>query len=294
MKNKLDSILTKFCTEHSLPDSYKTQALKYFAPLAQEINGLYNTTPLFIGINGCQGSGKSTLSELLSILLTQLYNKNVLNISIDDFYHTKQVRQQLAENIHPLFITRGVPGTHDITLLHSILEYCNKPNSSLAIPRFNKAIDDQYSETEWNNINTPVDIILLEGWCIGVSAESEEALARPINKLEEEEDLYAIWRRHVNNCIKNEYEGIFKKIDHLIMLQAPSFNCVYEWRKIQEDKLRMKTQSQANNHVMNQAQLERFIQHYQRLTEHMLSTLPTQADIVYQLGFDHKITQRLQ
>ncbi|MGH1485210.1 MAG: phosphoribulokinase [Cellvibrionaceae bacterium] len=303
-KSDVQELLDDFCQEQQLPESYHTIATDYFVPLAKEIaearQARATSLPLFIGINGCQGSGKSTLSALLTSLLTNEHNLTVANLSIDDFYHTQQTRQQLARSIHPLFSTRGVPGTHDIELLQDTLHelsYSNKSNKKVTIPRFNKAIDDRHNKELWDVIPCPVDIIILEGWCIGASSQTEPELLKPVNVLESEEDKDSIWRKNINNIIQQDYVPLFEKMDQLIMLQAPNFDCVYKWRKKQEDKLRnqlidKKTAQEKSTGVMDKVSLQRFIQHYQRLTEKMLATLPDKADVIFELNIDHQIIGR--
>jgi D-glycerate 3-kinase len=296
------TLLDAFCTQENLPETYKTLALEYFFPLADEIiheqKASNDNKPLIIGINGSQGSGKSTLALLLSQIFSTLFNKNVANLSIDDFYNTKNERQQSATDTHPLLLTRGVPGTHDTALLGNILKKLSLGETKVIIPRFNKSTDDRHEESEWETIHKPVDIILLEGWCVGVRPQTPQQLSQAINSLEQKEDSQSIWRNHINLAITQDYLPIFERLDKLIMLKAPSFDCVYSWRQKQENKLRAKTilnetSSNSNAGVMTETELQRFIQHYQRLTVHMLATLPKYADIIFKLNSAHSVTERL-
>lgn len=285
------SLLNNFCRKHALPNTYAALAEQYFVPLAAEISAVQKNTPFMVGINGSQGSGKSTLADLLKQCLEQAYNKTVLSISIDDFYHTQATRQHLAETVHPLFITRGVPGTHDMALLADTLQHCKTQTSSLRIPQFNKAMDDRHPESAWLVQPTPIDIIILEGWCVGAEPQSVAALAEPVNALESEEDSHGTWRQYANQQLSEAYQTLFAQLDWLLMLKAPSFDCVYQWREKQEAKLRDKVEGVQHN-VMSPAQVKRFIQHYQRLTEHMLATLPAKADVVFALTAEHGIAHR--
>ncbi|MFT7490931.1 MAG: D-glycerate 3-kinase [Pseudohongiellaceae bacterium] len=295
-------LLDVFCAEEKLPEVYQLLAQTYFLPLAAEIVEDHKASahdgPLIIGINGSQGSGKSTLALLLSRIFSARYNKKVANLSIDDFYKTKAERQRSAADIHPLLLTRGVPGTHDTTLLNDTLQQLCAGETEVVIPRFDKSTDDRHPESAWEIIHNSVDIILLEGWCLGVRPETSVSLGIAINALEQEEDAQGSWRKHINDTIKNDYMPIFEQLDKLIMLKAPSFECVYDWRQKQEDKLRDKTIATASvthdqSGIMSTTQLQRFIQHYERLTVHMLATLPKYADIVFKLGSDHSISERL-
>jgi len=270
-------LLETFCQQHTLPDTYKDLAKRWFLPLAEELAKQQQqvSKPILIGINGSQGSGKSTLSDLLKTLLSEQYGISVITLSIDDFYYTRQERAALANTTHPLLITRGVPGTHDILLLTETINLLsdtlsnttNDTQQTVAIPRFDKAIDDRKAKELWDIVKRPVDIILLEGWCVGTSAMDDKSLNLPINSLEEKEDSDAKWRRYSNQQLSNEYAKLFERLETLIFLQAPDFNCVYQWRKKQEDKLRIEHQkrnSQDTDGLMSDEQLQRFIDHYQR------------------------------
>jgi D-glycerate 3-kinase len=284
----------EFCQHHSLPAHYQTMAEDYFLPLAAEL-ARSTKSPLLVGINGCQGSGKSTLATLLTQRLSEHYGKRVAQLSIDDFYLSRAARQQLAANTHPLFITRGVPGTHDIALLQQTLVKLRQGHTGIAIPRFNKATDDRRPISEWDVIDGPVDIILLEGWCVGVNPQIPSDLLTPINALEAQEDQDGRWRSTINRLIARDYVPLFALLDTQLMLKAPSFDCVYRWRQQQEEKLHLAHISNAQKtkaRIMNATQLQRFVQHYQRLTEHMLRDLPDKVDSVFRLNEQHRITGR--
>jgi len=159
--------------------------------------------PLMIGLAGGQGSGKTTISSILSIILKKYFKLNVFVISIDDFYKTRKDRKILSKNKHTLLMTRGVPGTHDINL---ILKFFRKIKSkkfnSLEVPKFNKSIDDRYGKNLWYRIKSKPDVVIFEGWCVGARAQSNNQLKKPINSLEKVHDHGAKWRTHVNNQLK--------------------------------------------------------------------------------------------
>ena len=78
---------------------------------------------LFLGLSGGQGSGKTTIAAILKIILGKFFKRRVYAISIDDFYKTLKERNQMSQTIHPLFKTRGVPGTHDINLIRKLFHF---------------------------------------------------------------------------------------------------------------------------------------------------------------------------
>lgn len=307
---KAEQFIDELIQEQALPKTYKDLVGDYLWPLVQDMANIYqqrtnnenlineshnsnNITPWLVGLQGTQGSGKSTVCLFIKALLEKCFDFNVVILSIDDFYKTHNERQQLSKSIHPLLVTRGVPGTHDLDLaLTSLQKLSNLKNEeSCRVPSFNKAIDDRRPEEEWSKIFNKVDIILFEGWCMGVTAQSATSLIKPINELEKTEDSNGLWRKHVNDKLEGEYDKFFKNIDNLIVLQAPSFKCVYQWRLLQEEKLAKDTSntSLGVNRIQTPEQIERFISHYERLTRYALSTLSEEASWVIKLDEKHKM-----
>lgn len=282
--------LADFLAEHRLPKSYADTAEQYFLPLAASLAGRQVALgrPMLVGINGSQGSGKSTLGALLEYILPRDHGLSAIALSIDDFYHTREHRKSLADTIHPLLMTRGVPGTHDVELMRATINALTNDTGAVQVPRFDKAQDDRAELAHWHQVGAPVDVILLEGWCVGIPAQSDEQLRSPVNQLEQNEDPDGHWRRWVNQQLRADYEPFYATLDLLIMLQAPGFECVHRWRLEQEHKLAARIGAD-NNRIMSEAQIARFIQHYQRLTEHGLMQLPDRADGLFRLDHDRAI-----
>ena len=136
--------------------------------------------PYFIGLAGGQGTGKTTISSLIRIILTKYFKLNVFRISIDDFYKTRKERINLSKRVHPMLLTRGVPGTHDINMM---LNFFRKSKSKkfkrLKLPTFNKAIDDRYNKKKWYDLKKRPDVIIFEGWCVGAKSVSYTHLTLP-------------------------------------------------------------------------------------------------------------------
>jgi len=273
-----------------LPLSFLKTVDEWYMPLAGRIAKHHDAAgrTLLVGVNGSQGSGKSTLAALLTKLLAQEFGLRAIDFSIDDFYLSRESRVSLAREIHPLLETRGVPGTHDVALMGATLQQLTRENSEVFIPRFDKACDDRYPESEWHKVTAPFDIVIVEGWCLGTPAQADAALYNPVNDLEALEDPDGRWRRYVNQQIGGRYQDVYQMMDLWIMLQAPSFACVYQWRLEQEQKLAAKLlagdwRNSSRHHVMTASQVSRFIQHYQRLTEHSLDQLPGRVHFLFSL-----------
>jgi D-glycerate 3-kinase len=285
-----------FLKEQRLPLSFLKTVDEWYMPLAGRIAKHHEAAgrTLLIGMNGSQGSGKSTLAALLTQLLAKEFGLKAIDLSIDDFYLTRQSRVSLARQIHPLLETRGVPGTHDVSLMCETLQQLTRENSDVSIPRFDKACDDRYPARQWDKVSAPFDIVIVEGWCLGSPAQAEAALHKPVNDLEALEDPDGHWRRYVNQQISGHYQDIYQMMDLWIMLRAPSFACVYQWRLEQEEKLAAKLlagdqQNSSRNRVMTATQISRFIQHYQRLTEHSLDQLPGRVHFLFSLDAGRQI-----
>ena len=291
-------LIQEFLRSEDLPATYGEDMITWFLPAAQEL--LLRLTPkpnkpLFIGINGAQGTGKSTLAKLFELCCTKA-GLQVAVLSIDDFYFSKAARAQLAETVHPLLATRGVPGTHDVHQLKSCLSrLMDSQAGTVKIPRFDKAADNPLPEDHWATATLPVELIILEGWFIGLEPEPCEHLLSPVNHLEAIEDGDGSWRNFVNNSLRYDFADLFGHLDSLLMLQAPSFEQVFAWRSLQEEKLKRHRAARGDadtSGVMSPEEIGRFIQHFERLTRHALNTLPGKADWVFHLDSQHRVASK--
>ena len=265
------------------------QLYNFYLPLSKMIKEEYikKKKTKVIGLTGGQGTGKSTISNILKIILKETYNLETVIFSIDDFYKTLQERKKMSKKISNLFLTRGVPGTHDTQMLFQCIKNL-KTNKfkKMKIPKFDKSIDDRLKKNKWLRVKKKPNIVIFEGWCVGATAQKEKDLNSPINKLEKYKDNKKIWRRKVNLELKKNYMKIFNLIDKLIFLKVPNFNYVFKWRLLQEKKLRI---TGKGNKTMNDNQIKNFIMYYERITKHMLKTLSKKADAVISIDERHRL-----
>ena len=161
-----------FLTTHQLPSSYAETAQKWFTPLCEQLLKHQEgaAKPFIVGINGSQGSGKSTLTSFIEYYLSSVHGKQVVSLSIDDFYFDQSQRNALAIKVHPLLATRGVPGTHNIPLALDTLRNLDSGSRTL-LPRFDKATDNPFPTEQWPVIASSPDFIILEGWCVGATPQ---------------------------------------------------------------------------------------------------------------------------
>ncbi|WP_237066747.1 phosphoribulokinase [Microbulbifer guangxiensis] len=284
LRQSLAMPIAGFVTERRLPPEFNLSIDAYLLPLAVWLaEQRKDECCLVVGLCGGQGSGKSTLTAFLNLVWSAMGLRST-GFSLDDIYLTRAERLQLARTVHPLFATRGVPGTHDVPLgIETIDRLCTSSDTeSVPIPWFDKSIDDRAPRQSWVRQHGPVDILVFEGWCVG--AQPWQGNDEPINALERNEDPQGIWRNYINRALAGSYRDLFARMDTLVMLKVPDMQCVLAWRTQQEHELRS-----VSGGGMSDDQIERFVQHYERITRNLLREMPARADCVLELGRDHGI-----
>jgi D-glycerate 3-kinase len=241
--------------------------------------------PYLLGLSGLQGSGKSTLAREMKLQAeSRGWPTEVL--SLDDFYYSRSERELLAHQIHPLLRTRGVPGTHEIELLLSVLAAFPQASEKLPVdyPRFDKGRDTRVTPSRWPRVTRPPRLVILEGWALGLRPQLLTALEEPINSLERDEDPDGRWRHWVNKQLRG-YQPLWRKLDALIVLHAPNWEVVSKWRSEQEEELLARNAPLA----MDAKAMVRFLAHYERLSRHALATLPALADTSVEYDDDRHV-----
>jgi D-glycerate 3-kinase len=295
---KLKKNYLKFLSKekiYSKPMKTHVENLKeIYIPIAFWINKKYlkKEKTLFVGLSASQGSGKTTVAKILKIILKHIFKRNVFVISIDDFYKTSADRKKMAKQKHPLFKTRGVPGTHDTNLIKLFFQSLQRKKfKKIKVPKFDKSIDDRLKKNKWHTIAKKPEIVIFEGWCVGAKPEANFSLKKPINDLEKYEDKKLVWRKFINQKLKNEYKNIFSMLDHCIFMKVPNFKIVLKWRQSQEIKLR--NENRTRKKIMTYEELKRFVMFYQRITLQMVKDLTKSATIVMILKNNHQVKKIL-
>jgi D-glycerate 3-kinase len=241
------------------------------------------TVPV-LAISGLQGSGKSTLAAQV-VDVARARGLRAATVSIDDFYLTRAQRQRLARQVHPLLLTRGPPGTHDLPLAQATLDAITS-RQPVALPRFDKLADERLPTTQWPWVGEPLDLLVFEGWFLGTPAQATEDLSAPLNALERDADSDGRWRHWCNQALADDYPALWQRCDRLWFLQPPDFSVVPRWRWQQEQHLQA---AQPDRSSMSRAQLERFVQYYERVSRQALRALPALADRVVRLDDQRRI-----
>ena len=159
----------------------------------------------------------------------------------------------------------------------------------LALPRFDKGMDDRRPVADWPIVAGPLDLVIFEGWCVCSEAAPEADLDEPVNALEASQDADGAWRRYVNGRLTKTYPALFSRIDALVFLAAPGFEAIRRWRLDQETKL-IEAQGDGASRVMSEAGVLRFIEHFERITRRDLEFMPSRADVVLQLDDGHNVS----
>ncbi len=249
-----------------------------------------NKKPYFVGLAGGQGTGKTTISSIIKIILEKYFKLKVFKISIDDFYKTRKERIALSKKVHPMLLTRGVPGTHDINMMLDFFKKSKaKKFKNMKLPNFNKAIDDRFPKNKWNKINKRPDVIIFEGWCVGARAETNKTLKKSINSMEKANDHKLVWRKYVNQQLKTKYKKLYSQLNCMIYLKAKNFSLLQKWRLKQEHKLWLKTKKKGSHKIMSKGDVINFMQTYQRITQNMFKNMPKYASIILNLNSNHQI-----
>mgnify|MGYP001381036894 CR=1 FL=1 len=246
--------------------------------------------PYFVGLAGGQGTGKTTISSLIRIILIKYFKLRVFRISIDDFYKTRKERINLSKKIHPMLLTRGVPGTHDVNMMLNFFKKTKRKKfKRFKLPTFNKAIDDRSKKKDWYDLKIKPDVIIFEGWCVGAKSEKPSSLKKIINSMEKLKDKKQIWRKYVNHQLKSKYKNLYSQLNCLIYLKAKNFTLLQKWRLKQERKLWLKNKRNSKLKIMSKDDVIDFMQTYQRITQNMFRYMPKYASIILNLNTNHQI-----
>ena len=149
------------------------------------VKHLTDVRPLFVGLQGPQGSGKSYLaSQLCTRLQSPPIALRVAVLSIDDLYLPHDNLVALSHSRNPLWNGRGHPGTHDTILGVDILSRLKSPSGDIELPRFDKSLyggeGDRLPLDGTGVIIKPptVDVVILEGWSVGFRPISNDVLQK--------------------------------------------------------------------------------------------------------------------
>lgn len=248
-------------------------------PLAMQLSTAKQSLnrPLIQGILGGQGTGKTTLCQVLRLILGKL-GYSTVSLSLDDLYKTYADRQQL-QKADPRLIWRGPPGTHDIDLGIAVLDKLRgsqtrdlaavdhpksdalKPdiiNKNIEIPRFDKSAYAGAGDRSQPEIISGADIVLFEGWFVGVNpvvdAKLNEFLAAAPFPISTESDCQ--FARDMNAKL-HDYLPLWNRLDRLMVLYPQDYRLSQVWRNQAEREMMA-----AGKSGMSEAEINRFVEYF--------------------------------
>ncbi|MBE9103801.1 glycerate kinase [Nostoc cf. edaphicum LEGE 07299] len=237
--------------------------------------------PLIQGILGGQGTGKTTMSKILILILDHLGYRTV-SLSLDDLYKTYSDRLLLTQQ-DPRLIWRGPPGTHDIDLGLNVLDQIRQSQNPVMLPRFDKSAFGGAGDRTTSEMVTDVDIVLFEGWFVGVrpiNADVFDTAPPPI--VTDEDKAFA---REMNLRL-HDYLPLWERLDSLIVLYPTDYRYSLEWRKQAEQQM-----IAAGKSGMSNAEIEQFVNYFWRSLHPELFIKPlvkdaTVVDMVIEINGD--------
>ena len=253
-------------------------------PLAMKIAAQHQQLgkPFIQGILGAQGTGKTTMSMILVLILQHL-GYRTLSLSLDDLYKTYSDRLALMQQDSRL-LWRGPPGTHDIHLATSLLDQIHQGNSPVIVPRFDKsAYGGMGDRTTPEVIMDNIDIVLFEGWFVGVKPIDPMAfLTAPAPILTDADRQFA---SDMNSQLTN-YLPLWERLDSLIVLYPTDYRYSLAWRKQAERQMIATGKS-----GMSDAEIEEFVNYFWRSLHPELFINPliqsSAIDLVMEINADH-------
>ena len=306
MEHKLDSLLTKgveselfaellaevtgmcqslgITDELSITDNFERLWLPLALNLAQGSKALDRT--LIQGVLGGQGTGKSTLCIVLKLMLNHL-GFSVAALSIDDLYLTYGARQALQKQ-DPRLIWRGPPGTHDIKLGLEVIKPClqtNDPDNTvdISLPRFDKSLHNGAGDRINPEVISQPDILLFEGWFVGVKPIAESCFANPPAPIITPED-----QQFAVDCNRRlrSYEPLWTKLDSLVVLYPEDYRLSQQWRKEAEHKMIAREKT-----GMSDEEIDRFVEYFWKALHPKLfiEPLTKTADLVVEIISDRSL-----
>ncbi|MBN3887533.1 MAG: glycerate kinase [Nostoc sp.] len=238
--------------------------------------------PLIQGILGGQGTGKTTMSKVLSLILDQLGYQTV-SLSLDDLYKTYSDRLLLTQQ-DPRLIWRGPPGTHDIDLGLNVLDQIRQFQSPVMLPRFDKSAYGGAGDRTTPETVTNIDIVLFEGWFVGVRPIDPDLFDTAPPPIVTDEDR--AFARDLNLRLHG-YLPLWERLDSLIVLYPTDYRCSLEWRKQAEQQM-----IAAGKSGMSNSEIEQFVNYFWRSLHPQLFIKPlvkdaTAVDLVIEIHTDH-------
>jgi D-glycerate 3-kinase len=250
-------------------------------PLAMQLVDTYQGHPLIQGILGGQGTGKTTMTKFLKLIFEHL-GFVCVNLSLDDLYKTYKEREEIKK-LDPQIQWRGVPSTHNVQLgIDTLNQLCSDlpmGSTSWEIPRFDKSVNSGAGDrTDPEKIFTKPQIILFEGWFVGVRPVDPDLIQKQVA----ESDRQFVLKM---NAKLQDYLPLWQKLDGLWLLLPQDYRYSIKWRQEAEHKLTT---------GMSDREIEQFVHYFWRSLPPEIFITPLRSsrfvDLVIEINSDHEVT----
>jgi len=252
----ISSDFTMLCQQRGLdPEQLQPTLRRLWVPLALWLASRrqQGDRPWIQGILGGQGTGKTTMAAVLTMVLKHL-GYTSLSLSLDDLYKTHADRLALRQQ-DPRLLWRGPPGTHDVALGIDVLDRLQQPTGEpIAIPRFDKSLHHGSGDRLAPEFVTAVDIVLFEGWFVGVSPIDPAVFETAPAPIVSEGD-----RAFARDCNARllDYLPLWQRLDSLIVLYPTDYRLSKTWRKQAEQQMQA-----SGKPGMGDAKIDAFVDYF--------------------------------
>lgn len=250
--------------------SYKARLVAaHIASQLKQHRASGSTEPLLVGMQGPQGSGKTTLCDgLRGRLAAEGIHCEVL--SLDHLYLTyaglEDVRKRHPSNA--LLSGRGQPGTHDLALIADTLcaaLQINADRTPIHLPVFDKSLNGGRGDrsTKTSRMDAPLDVFILEGWSFGFMPLTADQLRDryasapnpgPYFTQHSYDDLLRV-NTNLAEFGATVYAFPFKT---LVQIEPDTYQLVFRWRLEQEQAMKAANGGRG----MTDAEVEAFVARY--------------------------------
>lgn len=234
--------------------------------------------PLVQGILGGQGTGKTTLTAVLTLILRHL-GYGVARLSLDDLYKTYADRLLLTD---ARLRWRGPPGTHDIDLGIATLQQIRRGETT-PLPRFDKSAHNGLGDRTQPEWVTDVQIVLFEGWFVGlrpIDPQAFDTAPAPI--------VTAADRAFARDCNVRlgDYLPLWQH-DRLIVLLPVDYRLSQQWRRQAEQQMKAAGQSGMTDRAIDEFVVYFWQALHPSLFLPPLLHDPTAVNLVVEINPDH-------
>lgn len=215
------------------PQRWRKALLDWWIPLAERIEQQQRQAGRcwIQGISSPPGAGKSTLAQVLSLILEDA-GVQAEAISLDDFYLPFSEQRELARRA-PSLPRRGPPGTHDVDRAIEALQALREGREA-RIPVYDKSCRGGRGDRTGHRTAKGAQVALFEGWFIGAVPQSPVLILATLAAQSQDQRRLAL---EANGRL-DAYLLLWACLDALLVLSVADQDWVRRWRTEAEEHRR--------------------------------------------------------